>query len=250
MTPTMMSPAMMTGAGMILGTAAYMSPEQARGKPADQHADIWAFGCVLYEMLTGRRVFETGETVSDAVASILTREPEWTALRPDTPAHIRTLLRRCLQKDPARRLHHIADARLELEESAGPFEPATDQCHSSPMPSLWMRALPWTVALLALVVAGWTLRSPSGTRTSDTTPVRRLELNLPAGIELFTASTRTVAVSPDGARLAFVGALGGIRQVYLRPLDQFDATPLRGSDGATSCFFSPDGQSIGLVTSS
>ncbi len=249
--PTMMSPAMMTSVGMILGTAAYMSPEQARGKPVDQRGDIWAFGCVLYEMLTGRQVFATGETVSDAVAAILTREPDWTALPVETPSHVRRLLRRCLEKDPNRRVHHIADARLELEEAVtGPSETATNIVQSSRVPNLWMRALPWTVAALALIAAGWALRSPSDNRTSDTAPVRRLELNLPAGIELFTASTRTVAVSADGTRLAFVGALGGIRQVYLRPLDQFDATPLRGSDGATACFFSPDGQSIGLVTSS
>jgi len=249
MSPTMMSPAMMTGAGMILGTAAYMSPEQARGRPVDQRGDIWAFGCVLYEMLTGRRVFETGETVSDAVAAILTREPDWTALRPDVPLSIRALLRRCLQKDPNRRVHHIADARLELEEAiTGPSEPANDIVRAAGAPTVWMRAVPWAAAALAVIVAVWALWSSSPVRQSGTAPVRRLELNLPAGVELFTASTRTVAVSPDGSRLAFVGILGGSRQVYVRPLDQFEATPLRGSDGATACFFSPDGQSIGLVT--
>ena len=256
--PTMMSPThlrqgsaqAMTEVGMILGTAAYMSPEQARGKPADQRADIWSFGCVLYEMLTGRRVFEAGETVSDAVASILTREPDWTSLPLDTPPHIRALLRRCLQKDPARRLHHIADARLEIEEAVTGVPDPANMAPSSRMPTLAMRAFPWIVAGLALVVAGWTLLSAAGSRTSDSPSTQRLELNLPEGVELFTASTRTVAVSPDGSRIAFVGAVGGIRQVYLRPLDQFEATPLRGSDAATACFFSPDGQSIGLVTSS
>ena len=248
--PTMMSPAM-TSVGLILGTAAYMSPEQARGKAVDQRADIWAFGCVLYEMMTGRRAFEAGETVSDAVAAILTREPDWTALRPDVPPHVRTVLRRCLQKDATRRYHHIADARLELDEAiAGPSAPATNVVQSEHVPALWLRAVPWIVAVIALIVAGWALRSPSGSRLSDAAPVRRLELNLPPGVELFTASTRTVAVSPDGARLAFVGALAGNRQVYIRPLDKFEATPLRGSDAATACFFSPDGQSIGLVTSS
>ena len=103
-----------TSAGLILGTAGYMSPEQARGKAADRRSDIWAFGCVLFEMLTGRKTFETGETVSDAVAAILTRDPDWTALPPQTPGPIRRLLRRCLEKDPDRRLHHIADARIEI----------------------------------------------------------------------------------------------------------------------------------------
>jgi Tol biopolymer transport system component len=246
----MISPGMMTGVGMILGTAAYMSPEQARGKPVDQRADIWAFGCVFYEMLTGVRVFETGETVSDAVAAILTREPEWTALPPGVPAGIRTLLRRCLQKDPNRRVHHIADARLELDEAiAGHPAPPSNVVESGNPPALWRRALPWMVAGLTLLVALaalWT--GPRTTASGPMSPVRRLELNLPPGVELFSASTRTVAISPDGERLAFVGGLSGTRQVYVRPLDKFEATPLRGSEGVTACFFSPDGRSIGLVT--
>ena len=113
----MVSPA--TQAGLILGTAAYMSPEQARGKAVDQRADIWAFGCVLFEMLTGHSPFGAGETVSDSIAAILTREPDWNALPPDTPASVRRLLRRCIEKDVNRRLHHIGDARLELDETSG-----------------------------------------------------------------------------------------------------------------------------------
>src|SRR5437870_10057869 len=107
---------MQTAGGIILGTAAYMSPEQARGKPVDQRTDIWAFGCVLYEMLTGRLAF-SGETVSDAVAAILSREPQWLALPAEAPESLRRLLRRSLEKDPKRRVHHIADARIELEET-------------------------------------------------------------------------------------------------------------------------------------
>jgi eukaryotic-like serine/threonine-protein kinase len=121
--PTMRSPAM-TGVGIILGTAAYMSPEQARGKPADRRADVWAFSCVLYEMLTGRQTFEAGETVSDAIAAILTREPDWAALPADVPARIRTLLRRCLQKDPRKRLRDIGDARLEIEDGGASSDPS------------------------------------------------------------------------------------------------------------------------------
>src|SRR5882672_4744791 len=111
-----------TYAGVILGTASYMSPEQARGKPLDQRTDIWSFGCVLFEMLTGRKTFDAGETVSDAVAAILTRDPDWTALPAGLPSGVRSVLRRCLKKDPERRLHHIADARLELEEPGASFE--------------------------------------------------------------------------------------------------------------------------------
>src|SRR6185295_19313706 len=102
-----------TYGGVILGTAAYMSPEQARGKPVDRRADIWAFGCVLFEMLTGKQAFDPGETVSDAVAAILTKVPDWSALPAETPPHIRTLLRRCLQKDLQKRLPHIGIARIE-----------------------------------------------------------------------------------------------------------------------------------------
>ena len=119
----------MTQAGVILGTAAYMSPEQARGKPVDKRADIWAFGCVLYEMLTGTRAFE-GDDVSDTLAFIITKEPDWTALPADTPAPIRKLLRRCLEKDRKRRLADIADARLEIDEAL--TSPAIDANLTNP----------------------------------------------------------------------------------------------------------------------
>jgi serine/threonine-protein kinase len=235
-----------TYAGVILGTASYMSPEQARGKALDQRTDIWSFGCVLFEMLSGRKTFDAGDTVSDAVAAILTRDPDWSALPDGLPSGVRTVLRRCLQKDPERRLHHIADARLELEEPASaPVEvPADAPPRSLP---LWLRALPWAIAALALAAAAWTLWRPAG-RAVEQHAVARLELNLPPGLELFTASTRSVVVSPDGRRIAFVGTRGGARQVYVRPLDQYDASSIRGSENATSCMFSPDGRSIAVVT--
>ena len=128
--PTITSPAM-TQAGMILGTAAYMSPEQARGTPVDTRADVWAFGCVLFEMLAGRRCFERLDSISDAIVAILTRDPDWRALPPNTPEPIRRLLRRCLIKNAARRLHHLADARLEIEEAlTSPI--ASSTIHGSP----------------------------------------------------------------------------------------------------------------------
>jgi Tol biopolymer transport system component len=245
MSPTLAVQA--TSAGLILGTAGYMSPEQARGKTIDRRTDIWAFGCVLYEMLTGRPVFETGETVSDAVAAILTKEPDWKALPPDVPEPIRRLLRRCLEKDPDRRLHHIADARLEIADAiSAPAVASEGTVPHGPRSPIGMRLLPWAVAAMALGVAAFVLWATGG-GAPDSSPVRRLELTLPTGVELFT-SNRTVAVSPDGSRVAFVGVRSGTRQVYLRALDQFEAAPLQGSDSATVCFFSPDGRSIGIVT--
>jgi serine/threonine-protein kinase len=114
--PTITSPALMTGVGMILGTAAYMSPEQARAKPVDRRADIWAFGAVLYEMLTGRRAFP-GDEITDTIVLVITKDPDWTALPAATPTAVRRLLRRCLEKDPKRRLADMADARLEIDAS-------------------------------------------------------------------------------------------------------------------------------------
>ena len=244
--PTITSPAA-TRFGVILGTAAYMSPEQARGKAVDHRTDIWAFGGVLYEMLAGKRPFDTGETVSDAVASILTREPEWTSLPVNTPASLTRLLRRCLEKDPARRLHHIADARLEIEEAGNSPRDLPRNAPQTRPPLTFAHAIPWAIAAAALALAGWfaTDMSPAG----ETPGLIRLELNPPAGVELFTATARTLAVSPDGTRIAFVGVAGGTRHVYIRPVDQFAAVPVRGTDNATTGFFSPDGQAIGFVDS-
>ena len=244
MSPTMVSPA--TQAGIILGTAAYMSPEQARGKAVDQRADIWAFGCVLFEMLTGKSPFGSAETVSDSIAAILTRDPEWNALPSDTPISVRRLLRRCVEKDVSRRLHHIGDARLELDDAVV-SEAATDIGRRN-VRSRWQTALPWAIAAIAVVTAALSLlwsRPDSATRATGAT---RLELTLPPNLELYT-SARTIAVSPDGSRVAFIGVLNGARHIYLRRLDQFEAVALRGTDAVSTLFFSPDGTSMGFVTS-
>src|SRR5688572_8819086 len=242
--PTMVSPA--TQAGLILGTAAYMSPEQARGKSVDQRADIWAFGCVLFEMLAGRSPFEPGETVSDAIAAILTREPDWNALPHGTPPSIQRLLRRCMQKDVNRRLSHIADARLELDDAAG-GEPVP-AAGATPASAGWRRFVPWAIAIVAVSVAGLLVWFSRGVDRTPP-PLARLELTLPPNLELYT-SARTIALSPDGSRLAFIGVMSGARQIYLRRLDQFEASPLRGTDGVSTLFFSPRGDSIAFVTSS
>jgi len=243
MSPTLAVQA--TSAGLILGTAGYMSPEQARGKLVDRRSDIWSFGCVLYEMLTGRPVFDTGETVSDAVAAILTREPDWSALPAQLPEAIHRLLRRCLEKEPDRRLHHIADARLEIAEAIA--DPSSGKRLATiPVRRAWMRVLPWAVAAAALGVAGFVVWASSGSHSSAAAPVRRLELTLPIGVELF-AGTRSVSVSPDGSRVAYIGVNAGTRRVYVRALDQFEAAAIQGSDSATACLFSPDGRSIAFV---
>ena len=196
-------------------------------------------------MLTGRPVFETGETVSDAVAAILTREPDWKTLSPQVPESIRRLLRRCLEKDPDRRLHHIADARLEIVDA---IDGRVDAAAQRPTAPMWIRVLPWAVAMLATGVALAALWRGNGIASAPApSPVRRMELTLPPGVELFT-STKTVAVSPDGSRVAFVGVRTGVRQVFLRALDQFEVVPLQGSDNATACFFSPDGRSLAVMT--
>src|SRR5688572_23437503 len=251
--PTMASPAQLTGAGMLMGTAAYMSPEQARGRGVDQRADIWALGCVLYEMLTGRQVFGHSDTVSDAVAAVLTREPDWSALPAATPAALRALVRRCLQKDAARRLHHVADARIELEDLQSGSGPTTEPLAvvARPNPSRRLLAATAAVAVLASGVAawaGWRLRTDAG-GPAAASQVTRLELNLPGGVELFTSTSRTVAASPDGKSVAFVGTFGGSRLLYLRRVDEFEATAIRGTDNATTAFYSPDSQSLGFVTS-
>ena len=240
--PTITSPALMTGIGMVLGTAAYMSPEQARGRAVDMRADIWAFGAVLYEMLTGRRAFP-GDDVTETIANIVKTEPDWSALPVETSVAVRALLRRCLHKDPDRRLRHIADARFNLEDAETLALPAL----RSPAQA---RVLPWAVAacsLAAAVALAWMTwgRTP---RNEKPASAIRLDLNLPPGVELFAASSRTVAISPDGTRIAFIGVRGGLRLVFVRSLNQTDATPLRGSDGPSACFFSPDGNAVGVVT--
>ena len=235
-----------TAAGLILGTAAYMAPEQARGKPVDKRADIWAFGVVLFEMLTGKRLFD-GETVSDVLAAVLTREPEWNELPLATPLSVRSLLRRCLERNPKNRQHDIADVRVALDEAVrGVPEEAGAGALPQPAPLLW-RVLPWTVAgvlALVLVLGRWPPWKPAAGA------VKAVRLSVELGSDMSLATTGfgvgTAAVlSPDGSLLAFVGqrtAGGRPQQLYLRPLDQLQASALSGTESARNPFFSPDGQ--------
>jgi eukaryotic-like serine/threonine-protein kinase len=235
-----------TGAGVILGTAAYMSPEQGRGKPLDRRADIWAFGCVLFEMLTGKRAFE-GETVSDTLASVLKTEPEWGALPASTPASARRLLRRCLEKDLRSRLQAIGEARITLEETlSGTPEAGTTVGVSGVQQPLWKRFLPW--GLLGVVVVALMLMLIRLRQVTQPNPqtVKRLALTLPANQQLALAELPAVALSLDGKRLVYVARQGASTQLYLRLMDRFEATPLQGTEGATDPFLSPDGQWVGF----
>jgi serine/threonine-protein kinase len=237
-----------TIAGVILGTAAYMSPEQARGRPVDRRTDVWAFGCVLFEMLTGRQVFDAGDTVSDAIASVLKTDPDWTALPSDAPPAIRTLLRRCLQKDPQNRLPHIGSARIEIEDVLASPAGAETASTATPAPALsWFAALPWTVAALALAGTAAAFWLPRRAADAPSTPVR-LEASLGADASLPANQGTAAILSPDGTLLAFVGDTSGgnERQIYLRRLDQLRASPLSGTANAFAPFFSPDGQWLGF----
>ena len=236
-----------TYAGVILGTAAYMSPEQARGKPVDRRTDIWAFGCVLFEMLTGQRTFDPGETVSDAIASVLTREPDWSALPAATPPHIRTLLRRCLQKDPQRRLPHIGVARLEIDE--GPVgatgSSATAAPPVAPQPR-WRRAVPWMVAATSLAAAGAALVLWAPWRTASSPEPVAFTIDTPASSNPFGFT-----VSPDGRSFAFVAAdRDGQQKLWIRPLGSVTPRVLAGTDGASAPFWSPDSRQVAFFSGS
>jgi Tol biopolymer transport system component len=235
MSPTIVSPAMMTGAGMILGTAAYMSPEQARGRPVDRRADIWAFGCVLYEMLTGRRAFDAGESVSDAVAALLTREPDWTALPATVPPHVRRALRRCLEKDVARRFRDVGDVALDLD-AADRDAPA----RSAPSWQRFVVAGALGVAAVS-IAAAWTIYSGRG--ESLPADPRQFHIAAPEGADFVYA----VAMSPSGKELAVAGAIGDGGAIWIRPSESVDARRVGTQTGRPqSLFWSPDGKSLGF----
>jgi serine/threonine-protein kinase len=215
-----------TRAGVILGTAGYMSPEQARGKPADKRADIWSFGVVLFEMLTGRATFE-GETVSDTLAAVLRADLDWKRLPADTPMRVRRLLNHCLQRDPKRRLRDIGDAWLEIDAPA-------EAAPAAPAPRGALHQLPWAVAALLAIAAawGWLHTPPAAPR-----PVTRWSATLTDSY-VVTA----VSLSRDGTRLAYCAGTSA-PHISLRMLDHFDAKPVPGGDGFAPVF-SPDGQWI------
>jgi Tol biopolymer transport system component len=241
--PTLM-PSDRTEAGIILGTAAYMSPEQARGRAVDKRADIWAFGCVLYEMLTGRQAF-SGESTTDVLASVVQREPDWSLLPIEVPPAVGTLLRRTLQKNPRERLRDIGDARNELASAALPAAPL-------PLPtparrrSLWPVVSSAGIAAVLVAVGMWQWQSiPNRDESQLQYPVRSV-VTLPPETAIALGRGSSVALSPDGRLLAYVGQIGKTVRLFLRPLDRFDSVPLAGTEDAANPFFSPDGRWIGF----
>jgi Tol biopolymer transport system component len=227
-----------TEEGVVLGTAAYMSPEQARGRPVDQRADMWAFGVLLWEMLTGRRLF-AGETMSDTLAAVLRQEVPWTSLPAGLPAPLQRLLRRCLERDLRRRLPSAAAARLDLDEAAQPQAAERPPAPASRSPLLAVGIL--AAALLMLV--GWLAVS----RTVETTPAptMRLAFEPPPGVAFQASQNDFVVVSPDGLHIVFTGVMpDGRRQLWLRPLHGLEARPLPDTEDALEPFWSPDSRHI------
>jgi serine/threonine-protein kinase len=239
----------MTMAGVILGTAAYMSPEQAAGKPVDKRSDVWAFGVVLMEMLTGRQTFG-GETVSHVIASVLKDAPDWPSLPPDTPAPIRTLLRRCLEKDRRKRLADIADARFELDDALTPTPDAPPPARSS---SRVLTAISLTGGALAgaliAVLAMWTWVRPAA--PPSTAPPATFVVTPPTTAPLaYRGAAGNLAISRDGSTIVYsvVTDAGRGTQLMVRSIDDLEARPLANTENAHAPFFSPDGREVGFAS--
>ena len=239
------SPVITEGKGIVLGTAAYMSPEQARGKEVDERADIWSFGCVLYEMLAGKRAFEGG-TVSDTLALVLEREPHWEALPEGIPSPLRTLLQRCLEKDPRRRLHAIADVRIEIEDAlSSPMKDLpTEGTIATTATSGWRRLIPLSVVAVIAIIAGvtiWNLTRPAPM------PLTKFVIMPPPSAPFANTNTLDLAISPDGRIIVYLTESQGRSKLFLRHLDELAGKPIAGTEGAAGFpFFSPDGQSLGF----
>ena len=231
-----------TAAGLILGTAAYMSPEQARGRPVDRRTDIWAFGVLLFEMLTGTRLF-AGETVSDTLAAVLKSDPDWALLPKGTPPALERLLRRCLERDARTRLRDIGEARVALER---PMADAAPAAAVAPRRAPIVRALPWLVSALAIALAAASALRGKGAGTgSGSRDVVHLEVGFPPGVEPVTGRQGGIAIAPDGQSIAMVGFTNGQRRLFVRRLDQPEAVDLSGTSG--SGVFSPDSKSVAFV---
>jgi serine/threonine protein kinase len=234
-----------TRPGAILGTVGYMSPEQARGHAVDKRADIWAFGCVLFEALTGGRAFAR-DSMSDTLVAILERDPEWKALPTTTPVTVRRLIERCLSKDPKQRLRDIGDAKLEIDEALA--SPDTAPAESVRRTTVQTSA-PWIAAIAVTAIASgiiaWGLKPRTSSERSNS--VERVVIVPPPAAPL-AVDASPIALSPDGRAVAYVAGRGMTRQIYVRDLDQFASVPIPGTEGGRSPFFSPDGQWIGFAS--
>jgi serine/threonine-protein kinase len=243
--PTLSQAATMQG--VILGTAAYMSPEQARGKTVDKRTDLWAFGCVLYELLTAKPAFH-GEDITEILAAVVKTEPDWSCLPETTPPAIRLLLRRCLQKDKTLRLRDAGDVRIEIHDALT-APPTAVAPTATPAKKIWREHLAWAAAavFVSTTVAfaiGFVLRAPKPPQPPQAV---RLSAEIGADASLYTNTGPSALLSPDGTRLAYLASSADQkRRIYVRSLDQLLATALSGTENAGDPFFSPDGQWIGF----
>ena len=237
-----------TQPGVILGTVAYMSPEHIRGKSLDRRTDIWAFGCMYYEAISGKPPF-TSETVSDTLASVLREEPDWRVLS-HAPLAVQRLIKRCLKKDPTARLHDIADAGLEIDDAVAESAPLVVHV---PGVEAWRfsrrQAIVTAAAVLGTVVAlvalgSWLVQQM---RPAPDAPVSRVVVPVPSGQHIERGGLTPLAISPDGTRLVYVASQDeGRTQLFMRPLDQFGPAAIPGTEGGSAPFFSPDGRSVGF----
>ncbi|MFA5911690.1 MAG: protein kinase [Vicinamibacterales bacterium] len=247
--PTITTPAM-TRAGVILGTAAYMSPEQARVKAVDRRTDVWSFGCVLFELLTGRRAFD-GETIPDVLAAIVHKEPDWTLLPPSLPEAVRRVLQRCLEKDVRKRVSQVAVVRYAIEGSAPPIASSSPSGVKVPT---WNRAwvlVAGTVLAATAFAAGWKVGPITNPVVARETV--RFDLNLPPSVSLAPvggSGIAELALSPDGTILAFTGVDAASKRLWLRRFDTGELRALPGTDGAENPIWSPDGQRLAYRTGS
>jgi serine/threonine-protein kinase len=235
--PTITSPAL-TRLGLILGTASYMSPEQAKGRDADKRSDVWAFGCVLYEMLTGKRAFE-GDEVSETLASILKSEPDWHALPPTVPPSIRALVEGCLKKDRRERIGDLSAARFVLNQPALAPAASAGRAPRSRVP-LWKLA---AIAIVGAAIGAAAAASYWMSRRSAAPQIARFTFEAPQG-QLFSRPRQAVAISPDGTRIVYATNV----QLYVRSIVDFDAKPLPGTERALNPVFSPDSQSVAFFS--
>jgi serine/threonine protein kinase len=243
---------MLSAAGVILGTAPYMSPEQARGRVVDKRADIWSFGCILFELLAGRPAFPAGETTSDTLAAVLTRDPDWSALPPRTPPPVRRLIERCLRKDPRSRLRDIGDAHSDIVDALR--EPESTAVSGSRMPSRRREFVLAALVLLLAALSGWLAWNRSSTPTAVGDSVRfdlfSAAPMVDAGNSGSAASAPYPALSPDGRSLAYVATTQGKSQLWLHRFSTGESRSLPGTEGVLFPFWSPRGDAIAFFADS
>jgi len=230
--------ALATRAGVIVGTAAYMSPEQTRGQDVDRRTDVWAFGCVVYEMLTGQRAF-AADTPADTIAAVIERDVDWSAIPPDVPPAVERVLRRCLQRDVKQRLRDIGDARIELEEEAAAPDATAVRRERSRIPTVAAAGLLAAGVLIGALATLARRPAPQGAAAPA-----RFVVTLPQTAQFGGLDFPSVAIAPDGSRLAYVASRGGQTQLFVRSMNAIEPVPVIGTTNATGPFFSPDGEWI------